>query len=254
MKKCICVLFMLLAGLGDAVYAAQLAFFYALEADAAALSARGQIVAPSIKVGSRNIQRLRLGPHTVYLTKMGSGCLETALSAQALLVRFRCDAAYSIGPAGALRDGLVPGTWYAVDRVRAWQKISDAGHTLAPCTNLAARANLLNTTSRLCVASGENFITSTEERARVHDISRADAVDMNLYGLILACEDHRVPLTAWKIISDLADESASDSFQAFRDAYNGAGGAALADLILALPPDPADPLTHPAIERALREQ
>ena len=168
--------------------------------------------------------------------------------------RFRLAEAFSAGPAGASTDGLPPGTWHAVDRVRAWQKSSDAGHTLATLTNFAARANLLNTTSRLCVASGENFINNVEERIRVRDTARADAVDMNLYGLILACEDHRVPLTAWKIISDLADERAAESFQTFRNTYDGAGGAALADLILALPPDPADPLTHPAIERALREK
>lgn len=228
--------------------------FQRLELLASGYAGGGFFAAPWVAACSRTIQRLRLGPHTVYLAKMGSGCLETALSAQALLVRFRCDAAYSIGPAGALTDALIPGTWHEVDRVRAWQKDSDAGHTLATLTNLAARANLLNSTSRLCVASGENFINRAEERARIRETTGADAVDMNLYGLILACEDHRVPLTAWKIISDLANERAAESFQAFRNTYDGAGGAALADLILALPPDPADPLTHPAIERALREK
>ena len=247
-----CLLMLLICGVRAAI-GAQLAFFYALEADRTALEAKGGPAGPPVEVGSRTIHRLRLGPHRVLAVRMGSGCLETALSAQALLARFRCDAAYSIGPAGALNEHLVTGTWHRVERVYAWQQAMGNVRELGARTNWVAANALLHPAPALTLASGEEFIDSTPERERVQALAQADAVDMNLYGLALACQDHRVPLVAWKIISDHADEQAADDFRAFRAGYDGAGGAALADLILTLPPDPADPLSHPAIERALRE-
>lgn len=230
----------------------QIAVFYALDADAAALSVRGANLGPPVQIGSRSVRRLRLGAHTVYAVKMGSGCLETALSAQALLTRFRCDRAFSVGPAGGLDDRLPVGSWHRVAGVTAWQADNDPAYALPPVTNLPPVTTLLNTTSRITVASGEQFIADPYTRARIRETRRAEAVDMNMLGLVRACADHQVPLVAWKIISDHATETATEDFRLFRSAYDGAGGEALGDLILALPPDPADPLTHPAIERALQ--
>ncbi|NLG35096.1 MAG: 5'-methylthioadenosine/S-adenosylhomocysteine nucleosidase, partial [Lentisphaerae bacterium] len=62
-----------------------------------------------------------------------------------------------------------------------------------------------------------------------------------------------VPLFAWKIISDHADESASATFRSFIATYSGEGGKALAEIILALPANPHDPSSYPAIEKLLRE-
>ena len=66
----------------------------------------------AVKIGERAIQVVSLGKHKVYAIKMGSGAVETAVSAQALLARFRCDRAYSLGPVGALSDELTIGKWY----------------------------------------------------------------------------------------------------------------------------------------------
>ena len=72
-------------------------------------------------------------------------------------------------------------------------------------------------------------------------------------GLALVCADHGVPLFSWKIVSDRADENASEAFLDFIASYAGEGGKALAEIIQALPANPNDPASYPAIEKLLRE-
>lgn len=196
---------------------------------------------------------------------MGSGCVETAASAQALLSRFRCDWAFSLGPAGALSERVETGRWYRVDRIVAWQRgaTSALGISCSESStwrtdwNLVAVSNYpvaLQSTATLAVASGELFVSSTTERERLRSQTQADAVDMNSFGLALVCADHGVPLWSWKIVSDRADDQASEAFRAFVAGYRGEGGKALADLIEALPPNPHNPSSYPAIEKMLREE
>lgn len=247
----------------QAIRADQIAFFYALDNDYRALAERGNSLGQAVRVGSRSLQRIRLGPHTICAVKMGSGSIETAVSAQALLARFRCDHVYSIGPAGALRPELKVGDWHEVQMITGWQrgsmdstgmKLSPDAQISLPSTRSENRPQLLTSSNLIHIASGEIFLASAAEGARIRELTGADAIDMNLYGLAVVCQDHHVPLTAWKIISDHADEQASDDFRTFLASYEGAGGAQLAELILALPPQPNDPLTYPAIEKALRAE
>ena len=91
------------------VRADTIAFFYALDADLQSLKSAAPELGQAASIGSRSVQRLRLGPHTIYAIKMGSGAVETAASAQALLTRNRCDWAFSLGPAGALTDSIPTG-------------------------------------------------------------------------------------------------------------------------------------------------
>ena len=230
-------------------------FFYALDADLQGLKTLAREMGQSAKVGTRSIQRMQLGAHTIYAVKMGSGAVETATSVQALLSRSRCDWAFSLGPAGALTDTVNTGCWYRVSRVLAWQRGNtdlawNTEWSRFPITNLPAP---LQTTSTVYVASGEQFIDTTGERDRLQAITQADVVDMNSFGLALVCADHGVPLFSWKIISDRADENASEIFRAFVSTYSGEGGKALAEIIQALPANPNDPTSYPAIKKLLRE-
>ena len=239
-----------------------IAFFYALDADLQGLKTAARELGQSASVGTRSIQRLRLGSHTIHAVKMGSGAVETAASAQALLARNRCDWAFSLGPAGALAETVETGKWYKVSRVVAWQHGSSSSVSPSdfpswdtvwpklPATNVPPP---LGTASNLTVASGEQFISTTGDRDRLQALTQADAVDMNSYGLSLVCSDHGVPLFSWKVVSDHADENASETFRNFIATYSGEGGKALAEVILALPANPNDPSSYPAIEKALRE-
>jgi len=247
----------------SAVQGDTIGFFYALDADLQGLKASAQEIGQPARIGSRTIQRLQLGTHAVYAVKMEAGAVETASSAQALLSRFRCDWAFSIGPAGALADEVDLGRWYRVGRIVAWQCGSAAKTGTADFpfwetdwSSLPVRPlpSGLQTTSVLSVASGESFISTAAERDRLRATTQANAVDMNSFGLASVCADHGVPLFSWKVISDRADENAAESFRAFVAAYAGEGGRWVAEAILALPANPNDPSSYPAIDRLLRDK
>ena len=254
--------FALLAVLPDPAKGDTIAFFYALDADLQGLKTAAHELGQSTSVGTRSIQRLRLGSHTIHAVKMGSGAVETATSAQALLIRNRCDWAFSLGPAGALAETVETGRWYRVTKVVAWQHGSSSSASPAdypswdtdwsrlPATNIPPP---LGNATNLAVASGEQFISTTGDRDRLQALAQADAVDMNSYGLALVCADHGVPLFSWKVVSDRADEEASEMFKGFIASYSGEGGKALAEVIQSLPANPNDPSSYPAIEKALAD-
>jgi len=239
-----------------------IAFFYALDADLQGLKTLARESGQSLSVGTRTIQRLRLGSHAIYAVKMGSGAVETAASAQALLARNRCDWAFSLGPAGALAEAVETGKWYRASRIVAWQhgSSSSASSSDFPVWDtdwakfpVANAPPPLETTATLAVASGEQFISTAADRDRLRALAQAEAVDMNSHGLALVCADHGVPLFSWKVVSDRADENAAETFMGFVASYAGEGGKALAEIISALPANPNDPRSYPAIEAALRE-
>jgi nucleoside phosphorylase len=244
-------------------YADDIAFFYALDADFQALKAEASIARQPIKVGDHNIQVLNLAKHKIYAVKMGSGAVETATSAQALLAKFRCDRALSLGPIGALSDELQIGKWYRVSSVTAYQKGSwtTSGFQLNKASAMSlpsekesqlALPAFFQNLKPVAVASGEIFIASNNYRQQLRETTGAGAVDMNLFGLVSVCSNHRVPLINWRIVSDKADDNAGEDFRKFTQTYDGAGGKALAELIRNLPPNPNSPQSYPELEKLLK--
>ncbi len=238
---------------------------YALDDDLRALQQHPQVqvIHPPVAVGSRTIYRLAAGPHTIYATKMGSSNVEASMAAKGLLTRFRCDWAVSIGPAGALDPELEVGEWIRIENVIAWQSgtMDATGFQLSARTKWSLPWNLLPNPDPLSdpsagysLASGEAFIASTTERARIRDFTESAAVDMNTFGIAMVCADNRVPLFVWRIISDLADENASADFREFIHSYAGTGGAMIAEWVLNLPPNPDSPESYPAIRDFLDAQ
>ena len=243
------------------VKADTIAFFYALDADFQTLKANAQSVGQPLKVGSRNIAVLQIASHRVYAVKMGSGAVETAASAQALLSRVKCDAAYSVGPVGAISDTIKTGAWYRVSEVINYQKGSwnKAGFQLSPTANTKMGTTTFQTNlpalftnvPSLKIASGEIFVASDNYRTQLHQTTGADAVDMNLFGLLTVCADHQLPIQCWRIASDRANDNASEDFKQFVTAYDGAGGKAVADIIKNLPANPNSPESYPNLRRLL---
>lgn len=237
------------------------ALFYALDADAAAFAQVAKPLGQPVSVGTRRLQRHRLGPHLVITVKMGSGCVETAASAQALLTRFPCDRAYSLGPVGALSDSLSPGNLVRVTRVFPFQKGSHSGSDFQPAAPLPALPEPEpdpppgRTWTHVFVASGELFCASDTFRAQLAaDLGRQAgpsapplAIDMNLFGLLTVCRDHGVPLENYRVVSDRADDRASEEFRTFVSRYDGVLGATLAHHLETLPASPGRPDAYPAL-------
>lgn len=238
-----------------------IAFFYALDQDFQTLKTNAVPMGNPMKVGSRSIATLQLQTHRVYAVKMGSGAVETAASAQALLARVRCDIAFSTGPVGALSDALPIGSWHGVTNFTAYQKgawtVNGFQPTAASPMTSETNAQALKlpalfiTNAPITVASGEMFVASSSQRQQLRDSTGADAVDMNLFGLTTVCADHRVPLFCWRVVSDKADDNASEAFKKFAASYDGAGGQAVAAIITNLPVNSNSPAAYPNLLKAL---
>lgn len=239
-----------------------IAFFYALDKDFETLKVEAQPAGQSVKVGSRSIAVLQIASHRMYAVKMGSGAVETATSAQALLAHIHCDEAFSVGPVGELSDKLKVGTWCQVGEVIGYQKGSWTKTGFQLSTNAEWKLTNVFTTNlpdlfqkrdKIKIASGEIFVASDNYRAQLHETSGADAVDMNLFGLVTVCADHRLPLICWRIVSDHADDNASDDFKKFVANYDGAGGKTVAEIIKNLPANPNSPEAYPNLRKILSE-
>ena len=250
---------------GFSLHADTIAFFYALEKDLETLKAGTPPAGQPLKVGSRSIAALQLGSHRVYAVKMGSGAVETAASAQALLARVRCDAAFSTGPVGAISDSVKTGAWHRVTGIVCYQKGSwskngfqfSANAAISLTNNFATVTNpppLFRDLKTITVASGEMFVAADSFRAQLRDLTAADVVDMNLFGLATVCADHQLPLTCWRVASDRADDHAGEDFRKFVSTYDGAGGKAVAEIIKNLPANPNSPDSYPNLKKLLSGQ
>ncbi|MBX7157882.1 MAG: 5'-methylthioadenosine/S-adenosylhomocysteine nucleosidase [Verrucomicrobiae bacterium] len=242
------------------IWADEIAVFYALERDWDQIKAQAQSVNGATKVGNRSIETVRLGAHQVYGVKMGAGVVESAISAQALLSRFRCDLAISLGPIGALLDDLKVGQWCLVTNVVAYQKGTQTGSAfqrgeraefVLPFPSWVKEMVLENELKKITVASGEAFIASERFRNELRDSTQAQAVDMNLFGLLSVLESYAVPHVALRVVSDKADDAASEDFKKFVERYKGEGGDRVVQLITNLPPNPNSPDSYPSLKKLL---
>jgi nucleoside phosphorylase len=233
----------LLSFVGPSAQADTVAVLLALEADMKTLSAQATVLGEPSLVGTRKIQRLQLGPHRVHAAVMGSGCVETAVTAEALLARYRCDWVFSIGPAGGLTDEAAVGKWFVVSECVVAGKTGGTGSAGTPFKLALAPAQwnlpaVMQSLTPLRLVAGETFIQSNSAREGPAASSQAQLVDMNTHGLAVACLSHQVPLHVWRLVSDRADDQASAAFQEFTKSYQGEGGTALAEVIRQLPASP----------------
>lgn len=238
--------------------------FYAIDGDLKTLVKALNANPRAASNGDRSLQNFTASGHEIIAIKMGSGPVETALSCQTLLSKYRCDVAFSLGPVGTLDDTIPIGSWLLIQQAVAYQKGSwqPMGFSISPKSTLQmpdkgiARVKdilpkLLAEAKSAKAASGEAFIASDSYRQQLRDQTEAQVVDMNFFGLMTTCQANNVPLVSWRIVSDKADDNASEDFRKFVETYDGAGGSMLAEVIRKLPPNPESPDSYPAIKKAL---
>jgi nucleoside phosphorylase len=241
--------------------ASAVALFFALEEDISALKKEGATQVRSFSVGDTTILQLALHGHSIYATKMGSGCVQTSLSAQALLAKQKCDLAISIGPVGDIKGNLDTKSWYRISKVVSWQRgtQNDTGfvahrEATQSLTLPQADPKLPNAYASLpviSVASGEVFVASDSFRCDLASLSKCEAVDMNLFGLLAVLNSHKIDGTHLRVPSDRADNKAGEDFRKFTEEYQGEGGRIVAQIIRTLPEDPTSPNAHPALRDIL---
>lgn len=240
--------------------AGTIAFLYALDADLA--SVKGESPSRSYESGGTSVQEFQVGKHKVRAAKMGAGNVDTAISTANLLGRFPADLLVSVGPSGALTEGLRTGEWFRVKKVVGYQRgsLGNAGWVVSPTAVIelavpeviaGAKTTTFSELGERVLASGDAFVANDAEKARVREIAGADAVDMNSFGLVVAAAQTKTPLVIWKVVSDGANAKASDDFKAFIRDYKGEGGQMVRALLLALPTSPASPESYEHIRDAL---
>jgi nucleoside phosphorylase len=109
----------------------------------------------------------------------------------------------NVGTVGALRDGM--SGLYVPSMVLNHDMIGDAIRSLG----FDAEDELpVDGGDGTVLASGDTFVVDRTVRARLAE--RAHLVDMEAYGVVLACRRLEVPVRVAKHVSDSADERAVD--------------------------------------------
>ncbi len=224
-------------------------FFYALDADLAALREEAGGVGRAAKAGGTAVEVLELGEHRVVAAEMGAGGVVTAVTVASVLAKYPCDVVVSVAPVGALDSELGVGGWFLVERVVGYQRGTEnaGGFALAKSATfemaLPDWLGLLDL-PRISVASGEVFSASDAFRDELREMSGAEAIDMNLYGLLVACRSFGVPVVALRVVSDRAGDAAGKEFGRFLRDYDGEGGRRVAKRVRAMPPNPERPESY----------
>lgn len=242
--------------------ASSIGYFYALDEDVSKFEILGASHIRSIQTGDTAIQEFTYGSHRIYAVKMGSGPVQTCLAAQALLSRQSCDLAISVGPIGALNEQAKEGGWHLVNSVVFWQKGSqkngqfqlhqNATSTIEPYFEQDQQPKELLELPSIGVASGEVFVACNSFRHDLASQTNCDGVDMNLFGLLAVLDSHKVPGIHLRIVSDKADDQASETFREFVSSYDGKGAELALQIISQLPEDKSSPDAHDQLRKLLR--
>lgn len=173
------------------------------------------------------IRQIELDGNTVYLATSGVGEVRAALAVQLLKDLFDVEAVLNFGFVGALDPSLKIGELTIAERVCHYQfDLSAIDNTLIGqydgkqdryfYLDSALIVKVLNAVGvsmrRVSVASADKFVASKEDKKRLYEEFDCDICEMELAALAIACERNNLPLLSIKVVSDKADESASESF------------------------------------------
>lgn len=250
--------------LSNTAYAGTIGWFYALDGDKAAFEEK--VGTPSRTVtlsGGTVVNEYRIGPHKVVAAKMGAGCVATAVTVARVLALNPLDCVISTGPAGGIGENLKRGEWFNVSEVVAWQqgrageggRIFPAEHSEIQVDRQPAEwpEGVWRTMANVKLVSGEAFIASAEKRGELAREFKAQIVEMNAFGLLIALQGTKVKLLILRVVSDFANEQASEDFSDFLKAYRGDGGKMVAELVRNLPVGKDEPAAHDALRKLLEE-
>jgi adenosylhomocysteine nucleosidase len=245
-------------------YPGTVGFFFALDEDKSAFeAAAGNPIRTMNLAGGTVAFEYRVGAHRVIAAKMGSGCVNTAVTVARVLALNPVDRIISTGPAGAIGDQAGIGTWHRIGEVAAWQqgRAGEGGRVFPSEAALRTVAwkpddwpeGAWKRMPATKLVSGEVFVASGEKRGELARGFGAELVEMNAFGLLAAAEGTPAKVLILRVVSDKADEKASGDFSAFLKSYDGAGGKMVAELVKAMPVGKDEPAAHDALRELINE-
>lgn len=218
----------------------------------------GNVVAQNTISGVA-ISQIEYDGNTIYLATSGVGEIKAALAVQLLVDLFDVEAVLNFGFVGAVNKSLNIGELVIVEKTCHYQfdvTEVDTDRVVGQYNGMKdnffyldrriinnALSNIGKSMRLVTCASGDVFVARKEEKERLAREFGADICEMELAGLAIACERNCIPLFSIKVISDKADESASESFITIVE--KGVAGyekilpsilQALSDTVTSLPP------------------
>jgi adenosylhomocysteine nucleosidase len=213
-----------------------------------------RLVGQPVELAERNVSIGYRKGEKVYIVRTGAGTINAAMTTQAVLTRYKVERVISIGVAGWIgeeargksEEGRAMGDIFIATEVinhqqgketpggfevkketevrsqnpEAYRQKCEELRKLA--TEVATNAHQSNTNLRAFASlregrlvSGDSFIASSAKRKWLRETFKADAVDMVSAGIARVCEANGVPYVILRVLSDNADESASQDFAAF---------------------------------------
>jgi len=188
-----------------------------------------------------NIQRVDYADNTYYkATYKGQelviayskiGCAFSTLTASILLEHFKCEKLLFSGVAGAINDKLNIGDLiYATKLAKHDLDITVFGHPhgfvpegkvfIYPDSDLIDISKDVASSKSIdikggVIATGDQFIHSSEKKEWIKETFNADAIEMEGYSVALVCDALKVPFFILRAISDSANSDASFDFDEF---------------------------------------
>lgn len=253
-----------LCSLTENADAGTIGWFYALDGDKASFESIVGTPSRSVTLaGGTVMNEYRVGPHKVLAARMGSGCVATAVTVSRVLALNPLDRVISTGPAGGIGEGVKRGDWFKVKVVAAWQQgRAGEGGRIFPSEQAETTidenpdewpSGRWSTMNKVKLVSGEAFIASAEKRGELAGEFKAQIVEMNAFGLLSALQGTKVKVLILRVVSDYANEQASEDFSEFLKTYQGEGGKMVAELVRNLPVGKDEPAAHDALRELLGE-
>jgi nucleoside phosphorylase len=196
---------------------ADTAILYALPSELAALKKELRMLEKPIKIADRQAYIGFKKGEKVILMQSGSGQIPATIATQAVISRFKPTRLISIGPAGNLRDDWKIGDVIVASDIVHYESGSEKSSGFILKEPAKLRKLIIETSigKPARIASGDKFIATASKRAWLRDTFQADAVDMMSAAIAKTCEANDVPYVILRVLSDNADERASEDFAVF---------------------------------------
>lgn len=169
----------------------------------------------------------------IFIAYSKIGKVHSALTASSMILHFGCEKIIFSGVAGGLRSDLKVGDLMIATKLCQHDvDITAFGHPLGfipeskvyiesdPTLNDIARSVAKKHDTSLkkgIIASGDQFIASSEKKQWLIENFSADAVEMEGASVAVVCDLLKVPFCIFRSISDSADGQADISFDEFLD-------------------------------------
>lgn len=173
------------------------------------------------------VRKIQLQNDTVYLATSGIGEIKAAMTVQLLADLFDVEIVLNFGFVGALNENLNVGDIVIPNKVCHYQfdiskingtKIGQYGDKddiyMRLDTSLIdlVKASTKKDFKEVAVASGDKFVSTLEDKHALVKGFGCDICEMELAGLQIACERNSIPILSIKVVSDKADNGATESF------------------------------------------